>query len=605
MHFHGFRLVAVLAILVLVFGQFVVIPGSSAQTVPPTIVVQVRDQFGVWYNGVTVQVWNESPVLESSGATVNGIWQSDTLPTNSVYTVIVYSSTSTASQNVSITTNDALISFTLPRPVPPQVALIGVKTTPSIISPGEVFQAQFEIASVNNMTAYGALLNIQGSSQISVRSSGSVIPVGNLYPSNPVFSDVSFFVSPTAPEGSYQVRYSINFTDSTGNNYGTSGQFGVSVSGSPIAPSLDVQSFALSPSIVTPGNSFSISVDIGNFGVGSAYRSRMAINASAPLSVLGSAGTVSMGTIEAGNQSSFDIPLYASSSAKTGSYPLSISMTYFDAAGAQYNTTNVINIVLSGIPQLAVRTFEPSGGFLRPGSNVLLGVQLVNLGGDKAVGIAMVLTGPENFVADSTSYLGSILPGSLANTSFFVQVPSTAATGSYNFTLAMTYSDSANHVYSTTSVYTLPVVPYVPPAVSVSNVLMNPPVLSPGAQGTMTIFTDNNGNSAANNISISILGGAGLLASNYLTIGSLAPGAQSTSVVGVNVNGNAHPGNYTLYIHISYTDPSGKTYNSTSALQMNVYAVTSIFSPLNIGIAVVAVVVILAGFISLKKFRVI
>src|SRR5262249_36096485 len=155
-----------------------------------------------------------------------------------------------------------------------------------------------------------------------------------------------------------------------------------------------------------------------------------------------------------------------------------------------------------------------------------LTLSLINVGQDRAFDAAILLSGHSTFLSNSTSPLGVIPLGAVVNSTFFIRVPTDTAPGSYPFNITLTYKDFSGRSYVTHTPFDLSVVAWSPPDVSITNVLIDPPVLSTGTQGAITIFLNNFGTTEARNVNITISGGSGIFASSSFGVGTIQSGGK-------------------------------------------------------------------------------
>lgn len=481
---------AAVLILLVLDSSFALAPAFAQTSNTALVTVQVKDQFGVFYDGVVVTVVAAVGNVTETGTTSNGIYITPPMPYDSNYTVIV--STSTASKNSTfyLYNSNAFVSFTLVRPETPQVLLSSVSFNPQAGVPGKSVSASLTLATQNSASAYYVTMSMKATSPIGISGSGSLLYFGTVAGNASVSKGVVFSIGPTAAQANYVVDYTINYTDTSGVSYHTSGSLYVPVVIAPLIPKLTFGTFVLAPSPLKPGVSSTLALNVTNIGGDSAYN--------ATISLTG--GVFGNGTL--------------------------------------------------------------------------------------------------------SNYLGSLTPSSAVATTFFVSVPNSTLSGNYPFGMSLAYQDISGNTYTTQTNFSLSVKALTPPNVVLTGTILSPPVLSPGAQGTMTLFLKNVGQSDATDITINIYGGEGLLAQSYFGLGSLAAGASATQVVGLYLSSKLKPGSYLLSINATFQAPSGEVYKSSSPLQTNVYVAHSLFSATTIllGIAIVAAAVIAYAF--LRKYKI-
>ena len=578
---------------------------AAAQTGVPIIVVQVTDQYGNWYNGVQVQIWQQSGPLEYTGTTSSGFYSSGDLTADLSYTVVVSSGYQTANQTVYLGTTNLFLTFNLTRLSPPSLYISGVAFTPTVISAGSTFLANMTVQNSGASTANNAFLSFSSStpSGVAVSGSGSVIPLGQMLANSSLSVNVAFTAQANAPVGNYIVPYTITFSNITGITQTMTGSVTVPLTGVPSRPNLVIANVTFNPSVVTPGINFEAKVTIGNVGSQTSYGSGISISTgSSSISLIGSAGQASLGTIQPGQNTTVVFDMISSASAQTGAVPVPFTLLYQNNRGTQYNSSGTFNIGISSTPDLQLGQFTLSSTPLTPGLSTVLSMNVNNTGGASAYGVALTLIGNQFLSQNSSNYLGAIGSGGSSKASFFITVSNNTAPGSYNLGVSLTYKDENGVKYNSLDNFSITVSSIAPPSVSLVNTALNPAIVSPGTSGSITLFFTNSGTSSASNVIIQVTGESSLVSSKYFGLGTIGAGSQVTQVVGLNVPSKLKPGDYTLYFNATYTDSSGKVYHSSVPMEITVYnAGPSPFSAKNFAIVGGLVIVALAGALFLRK----
>ncbi|HZW55681.1 MAG TPA: hypothetical protein VFF30_05270 [Nitrososphaerales archaeon] len=577
---------------------------SAQSTNGAVIVVQVNDQNGVWYNGVAVQIWEQSGPLQAAGTTQNGEYASPGVPFDTNYVVIVSNGYSSQNETVYVGSSNVFVTLTLTRPAQPVLAVSGVTFQPSVVSPGTEFTATLTVTSSSSSSAYNAFISFNSTSSpsgISLSGTGSTIPIGNVQANSSRSFNVTFSVDPTAKTGSYIMRYRLNYTDISTTQYSSVGAITIPVTGTPARPNLVASSVSFSPSVVTPGINFVVRIDINNSGNEAAYGANLAIAPNSQVSLVGGTGVISLGTIQPHENVSVTFDMYSNPTAPTSAVPVKFAFTYSNQLGVLYNDSSVFSVPMTATPNLKVGQFSISNAPLTPGLSTFLSLTIANVGGDSAYNVAITLSGNPFLTGNSTNYLGAIANGTSSKASFFLSVSNNTQPGSYTFGVNVTYQDLAGRSYSSTSNYSVQIEPYAPPEVTVTNILLDPPVLTPGTSGSITVFVKNTGTTEAKNVIIHITGGNGIVSSSYFGLGTIEPGAAVTQVVGLNVGQNLKAGSYDLSFNVNYTDPTGKAFHSSGPFEVTVYQGTGLISTTDI-LAIGGVVVLaLIGVGFLRK----
>ncbi len=495
-------------------------------------------------------------------------------------------------------------TISLPAPPPPTLVIQGVTLSPAIIQPGTTFALTASVVNSSNSTAFNAVLTISPPAQFSLLNIGSVIPLGNLAPGASKALNLQLIVSTSAAATANTISYSITYSDYFLNKATTVGNLFVPVSGNPVHPNLIITSATFSSSVIHPGDNFSVPIVIENVGNVPASEVVLSVNATSPLASTGSAGNYRLGTISGDGNISVRLGFSSPTAAKLGSYPIMLRISYIDNFGAIYSVQQVIVANLVGQPSLVLNTLQFKNNPLTPGLRSFLNAQLLNVGGDSALGVKVTFQGGASFLLNTTIFLGSIQAGQIGNATAYLQIPNSTAVGSYQFNAVVSYSDSAGKSYQVVAPYSVTVAPFSAPKVSITNTLLSPAVLNPGAQGTLTIYLRNDGASPANDLTLRLVNGSHLFSSDFFGLGTLDPSSSGTTTVGVNVSPSLQGGNYLISILATYTDDNGASYNFSLPLEITVYSTTSLLTLRNVGIVFAIAIVgvaVYAAFVVRRK----
>ena len=483
----------------------------------------------------------------------------------------------------------------------PLLLLTTFTMNPVALAPGGNATANVTVTSESSAEAFGATVTLTPAAPVVLVGSGSTFFLGDLVTNTTKSFSFVVGASPSAKLGSYPVSYEVDYQDSTGAPLSSTGQIFVPVGGTPIKPQLVASSISFSPGLIAPGTTFDTAITVTNSGTDPAYASTISISPGTDVTLLGTR-TVSLGTIQPGATKSVDLTMSTAPQAPTESVPVRYGLAYSDKFGLAYTTNSSYDVTITATPDLKVGSFSISSAPLRPGTFGFLTLSLINVGGDRAYDVKVVLLASTLFSGNSTNYLGAIDSGTRESAPFFFSVANTTAPGTYSLKMTLEYSDITGKPYHSALNYTVSVEPYAPPQVTLTNVLLDPPVLTPGTQGTLTLFLKNTGPTQAQNVVVTIAGGTGIVTSNQLGLGTLDPGDQVTQVIGVNVDPKLAPGSYLLTIGTTYSDPSGVDYRSSSPVQTGVYEGLNLFTPVNIGVIVLLVVVAIIALFLLRRF---
>jgi hypothetical protein len=496
-------------------------------------------------------------------------------------------------------------SISLPTPPAPNLVVQNVSLSPQIIQPGTDFIISGSVVNTSNSTAFNSVLTITPPAGYSLLNTGSVIPIGTLGPGDSKALALELIVATGAAPTSNTLAYSLTYTDYFLNHQTTTGNLFVPISGIPIQPKLIVTSATFSSSSIHPGENFTVPITIQNVATVPADEVVLTVNATSPLVTTGSAGAYRLGVVPGNGTVSVLLGFYTPTAAALGSYPITLTLSYTDSFGAFYTNGQALVASIVGQPSLVFSTLLFKNNPLTPGLQTFLNAQVLNNGGQTALNVKVTFQNAPSFLANTTLFMGSIQSSKTGNATTYIQIPDAAGVGAYQFSAVISYTDPTGRAYQVSAPYTVTVAPFSPPQLSITNTLMSPEVLSPGSQGTMTIYLRNDGASPANNITLSIYNGSAIFSSVFFGLGTLDAGASGTTTVGVNVASGLPGGQHMVQIVARYNDANGLVYNFTLPLEVTVYASSSVLSLKTVGIILaiaIAGVLVYFGVINRRRF---
>jgi hypothetical protein len=494
-------------------------------------------------------------------------------------------------------------TVSLPSPPLPVLVIQNVALNPLVIQPGSTFSLTVLVANTSNSTAFNAVLTVTPPADYSLLNAGSVIPVGTLQPGATKAVTLQLIVSSGVSIASNTISYVLSYTDYFLNKATTAGSVFVPVSGNPVSPKLIITTATFSSSAIHPSDNFTVPIVIENVGTVSANEVVLSVNATSPLVISGSAGDYRLGVIAANGTISVKLGFSSPPSSVLGAYPITLTLAYQDQFGTIYSSSQVLVATLVGQPTLVLNTFEFRNTPLTPGLQTFLNAQLLNVGGDSALNVKVTFQNAPVYLADTTIFLGSIQSGGTGNATAYLQIPSNTTVGSFMFNVVVSYTDTAGKQYQVIDPYTVTVAPFSPPQVSITNTLLSPEVLTPGTQGTMTIYLRNNGATPANDLTLRLVNGSKFFSSDYFGLGTLDQATSGTTTVGVNVASSLLGGNYLVQIVANYTDNNGASYNFTLPLELTIYSSSSILSLKDAGIALAVGIVGVVVYLGIPYTR--
>jgi len=339
-------------------------------------------------------------------------------------------------------------------------------------------------------------------------------------------------------------------------------------------PIVAMSGYVISPSVVKPGITGSISVTFTNNGDSTA---------SAMLVLYGklgdsawSGGSNNVGDIAAGTNATIIIPFSVPDTYKSGVYSLPLLISYSSSKSANL----VIPILVSDAPNILVVTQNLSKPTVKPGEEFDVSLLINNSGGDAR---DLTITVPQNSTFQMNRVSGYQIPLLQGNSSLVVVLEmasgSSMPTGKYNAPLNLAYTDMlGNSISDSVNVGPINVVDLstmfgvdveeIGTAEVGSIAELNVTLFNYGSEDEKGVFVDPGSSSYLVPIGSS---------STYFDV--IPAKGQSSQVISIGINPSTSPGYYLIPLKIKMSD--GQSFNTSLGIQVQTASMISIASETN------------------------
>ena len=228
----------------------------------------------------------------------------------------------------------------------------------------------------------------------------------------------------------------------------------------------------------------------------------------------------------------------------------------------------------SPAPILLVSNVTITPDSVMVGGNFSADLMIKNVGELEAVTAILSLNLSYPFAligSGSTINVGEVEVGDNRTLRCTFSVDSSAKAGTYSIPYVVSYSD-ANH-YAFTSSGNFGVVVQGIPEIQIQDITVDPTMLTPSAEGILTVQLINVGTEAAADVIVKILNVEQLLANSITYVGRIDPGNTKTVIFGIHVSPEADKGIRFLTIDITFKDPAGNVSSLSKNYELAVYEV--------------------------------
>ncbi|MBE9470871.1 MAG: IPT/TIG domain-containing protein [Chloroflexi bacterium] len=267
----------------------------------------------------------------------------------------------------------------------PQLVIEAAQTEPPVLGPGDSFSLTLRLANRGSRTATQVMVGI-ASADLAVPAGGSnVIAVDRIGIEQVVTATLPLVLGEVAQAGRLSLDVALDCSDYSGGSYSTHQSVGLEVSTALVdRPRLLVASYRTVPDSLSPGDAFTLTLEVSNVGGGEAQRLILTLGGDGesgmgPFAPLHSSNVKFVPHLVAGDTVEVTQQLVVDGGAGAGAYSLPVALAFDDARGTRHSDSQLISLLVRRRPHLQI-------GFYRPVEMVLvdvpfeLPVEVTNIG---------------------------------------------------------------------------------------------------------------------------------------------------------------------------------------------------------------------------------
>lgn len=367
-----------------------------------------------------------------------------------------------------------------------QITLARYQFNPSPVIPGEPVTVTILLTNTGNETASQVLVSIPTDGILLAGPEGNSFPVGDIEAGQSASIDMPLIVGSTAKAGPQSQAVAISYIQKgeTKNVPNAAMTLNVARVDAP-APVMIVDSFATGFDVLTPGQEFTLTLNLRNIGNDAAKGlivtfggvdssgggidptpgadASTTTNPSSTFAPVGSVGTQNVGDVPADKEKVVTLTqtFIVSGSVESGIYPLPITLRYqrSDGSFSQDNLRASLPVIVP--PQIRVQEASPLPEQVNAGDVLSLSLEIANRG-RKAVNFtnAVITTENAEITSGEQTYLGPVRNDdqTTLDASFI-----TLNEGEAVITVTLNYTDDLNRPQTIVQTYNVEVMPPPPP----------------------------------------------------------------------------------------------------------------------------------------------
>lgn len=367
-----------------------------------------------------------------------------------------------------------------------QITLSRYQFDPSPVIPGQPVKVTILLMNSGNETASQVLVSIPTDGILLAGAQGNSFPVGDIKAGASASVDMPLIVSGTAKSGPQSQAVAISYLQKgeAKNVPNASMTLNVAKVDMP-APVMIVDSFDTGFDVLTPGQEFSLTLNLRNIGNDAAKglivtfggvdssgggidptpgaSASTTTNPSSTFAPIGSVGTLNIGDVPAEKDKVITLSqkFIVSGSVDSGIYALPITLRYqrSDGSFSQDNLRASLAVIVP--PQIRIKEVNPLPTQVSVGDSLSLSLEIANRG-RKAVNFtnAVITTENADIMSGETTYLGPLRNDDQTTLDASFMPP---AEGAIVITVTLNYTDDLNRPQTIVQTYQLEALPAPPP----------------------------------------------------------------------------------------------------------------------------------------------
>ncbi|MBP8863361.1 MAG: hypothetical protein KBH71_03810, partial [Anaerolineae bacterium] len=299
----------------------------------------------------------------------------------------------------------------------PEVLIEDVHTTPAIIAPGTPFTLTMVLANRGSRTAIN-LKAVGDASMVIPAHGGGVATWDTLRINQTATLTLPLLLKPSKEGGRLGLPIALAYSDYNGGSYSGQQTVGIDVDTSLAnRPQLLIDGYRTLPEKISPGDSFTLTLDVVNVGGGDAQRLTLALggedgeNLGAFVPIEGS-NVSFIPHIPAGGHASVAMRLMVAGNAETRAHNLPVALAYDISGGTREKGTQRVSLLVQRRPAFKISFYRPVEGTAMAGQPFQLPIELVNASSFRFTISELRASGEGlEFMGESSTYVGPLDPG--------------------------------------------------------------------------------------------------------------------------------------------------------------------------------------------------
>jgi len=247
----------------------------------------------------------------------------------------------------------------------PQLVIEDAETEPDVLGPGDTFSLTLRLVNRGDRSASDVLVGVS-SADLAVPASGSnVVAVDPVRVNQVETVTLPLVLGEVTQAGRLNLEITLDYDDYYGGSYSARQSVGLEVSTAlEDRPQLLVARYSSEPDPLSPGDVFTLVLEVSNVGGGEAQRLTLTLGGEGgsdlePFASIASSNVRFVPYIAAGDTVELVQQLVVDGSADPGVYSLPVALAYDDARGTRHSDSQRISLLVHRRPHLQIGFFRP------------------------------------------------------------------------------------------------------------------------------------------------------------------------------------------------------------------------------------------------------
>lgn len=299
----------------------------------------------------------------------------------------------------------------------PEILVENVTTEPPIITPGMPFTLTLLLANRGNRTAIN--LKAMGDAGMVIPSrGGGVATLEALRVNQTATVTLPLMLKPSKEGGRLGLPIALTYSDYSGGSYSGQQTVGIDVDTSLAnRPQLLIDGYRTDPAQISPGDSFTLTLELVNVGGGAAQRLTLALggeegeNLGAFVPIEGS-NVSFVANIGAGETTAVALRLMVAGNAETRAHNLPVALAYDTGGGTREKGTQRVSLLVRRRPNFKISFYRPVEGTAMAGQPFQLPIEVVNASSFRFTISELSAAGEGlEFMGERSTFVGPLDPG--------------------------------------------------------------------------------------------------------------------------------------------------------------------------------------------------